>query len=148
MIHVLESTKWKDHQRCERRAIQLICFFSFCSFSLENLFEYVTCIIIRLYCLNGVPFVKIVSGKKGENRRKKTECEMNTKLSSGKVGDAGYRSRYLSHAKRALFHLSYTPRQESHSRWQYPSGCNIYIVLSFLQKIKTTCLSRVPAPFW
>jgi hypothetical protein len=25
------------------------------------------------------------------------------------IGDAGYRSRYLSHAKRALFHLSYTP---------------------------------------
>jgi hypothetical protein len=25
------------------------------------------------------------------------------------LGDAGYRSRYLSHAKRALFHLSYTP---------------------------------------
>ena len=24
-------------------------------------------------------------------------------------GDAGYRSRYLSHAKRALYHLSYTP---------------------------------------
>ena len=26
-----------------------------------------------------------------------------------KLGDAGYRSRYLSHAKRALYHLSYTP---------------------------------------
>ena len=26
-----------------------------------------------------------------------------------KFGDAGYRSRYLSHAKRALYHLSYTP---------------------------------------
>ena len=24
-------------------------------------------------------------------------------------GGAGYRSRYLSHAKRALYHLSYTP---------------------------------------
>ena len=26
-----------------------------------------------------------------------------------KFGDAGYRSRYLPHAKRALYHLSYTP---------------------------------------
>ena len=26
-----------------------------------------------------------------------------------KSGDAGYRSRYLPHAKRALYHLSYTP---------------------------------------
>jgi hypothetical protein len=25
-------------------------------------------------------------------------------------GGAGYRSRYLSHAKRALYHLSYAPR--------------------------------------
>jgi hypothetical protein len=31
----------------------------------------------------------------------------------GSSGDAGYRSRYLSHAKRALFHLSYTPREIS-----------------------------------
>jgi hypothetical protein len=26
-----------------------------------------------------------------------------------KIGAAGYRSRYLSHAKRALYHLSYSP---------------------------------------
>ena len=26
-----------------------------------------------------------------------------------KIGDAGYRSPCLSHAKRALYHLSYTP---------------------------------------
>ena len=26
-----------------------------------------------------------------------------------KFGGAGYRSRYLSHAKRALYHLSYAP---------------------------------------
>jgi hypothetical protein len=25
------------------------------------------------------------------------------------IGGAGYRSRYLSHAKRALYHLSYAP---------------------------------------
>ena len=30
-------------------------------------------------------------------------------------GDAGYRSRYLSHAKRALYHLSYTPYMEYQS---------------------------------
>ena len=29
-----------------------------------------------------------------------------------KVGGAGYRSRYLSHAKRALYHLSYAPTLE------------------------------------
>ena len=29
-----------------------------------------------------------------------------------KFGDAGYRSRYLPHAKRALYHLSYTPDVE------------------------------------
>ena len=28
---------------------------------------------------------------------------------SNQVGGAGYRSRYLSHAKRALYHLSYAP---------------------------------------
>jgi hypothetical protein len=46
-----------------------MCFF-FCSFSLENLFEYVAC-IIRLYCLNGVPFVKIVSGKERAKKEEK-----------------------------------------------------------------------------
>ena len=30
-------------------------------------------------------------------------------LPSVKSGDAGYRSLYLSHAERALYHLSYTP---------------------------------------
>ena len=28
------------------------------------------------------------------------------------IGGAGYRSRYLSHAKRALYHLSYAPSLE------------------------------------
>jgi hypothetical protein len=28
---------------------------------------------------------------------------------TGKFGEAGYRSQYLSHAKRALYHLSYIP---------------------------------------
>ena len=27
------------------------------------------------------------------------------------LGGAGYRSRYLSHAKRALYHLSYAPHE-------------------------------------
>ena len=30
-------------------------------------------------------------------------------VKKSKVGGAGYRSRYLSHAKRALYHLSYAP---------------------------------------
>ena len=30
-------------------------------------------------------------------------------------GEAGYRSLYLSHAKRALYHLSYIPRYHAHS---------------------------------
>ena len=29
------------------------------------------------------------------------------------IGGAGYRSRYLSHAKRALYHLSYAPVGDS-----------------------------------
>ena len=36
-----------------------------------------------------------------------------------KSGDAGYRSRYLSHAKRALYHLSYTPLKVSQSNTCY-----------------------------
>ncbi len=32
-----------------------------------------------------------------------------------KRGDAGHRSRYLSHAKRALYHLSYIPLTSTHS---------------------------------
>jgi hypothetical protein len=30
-------------------------------------------------------------------------------MSVKSIGGAGYRSRYLSHAKRALYHLSYAP---------------------------------------
>ncbi len=32
------------------------------------------------------------------------------KMGERNSGDAGYRSPYLSHAKRALYHLSYIPR--------------------------------------
>ena len=39
-----------------------------------------------------------------------TPGEKKVSLMKGKkVGGAGYRSRYLSHAKRALYHLSYAP---------------------------------------
>ena len=36
------------------------------------------------------------------------ECKKLTDFQKG-IGGAGYRSRYLSHAKRALYHLSYAP---------------------------------------
>ena len=39
-------------------------------------------------------------------------------------GGAGYRSRYLSHAKRALYHLSYAPSDiESRGQDQHYPGC-------------------------
>ena len=44
-------------------------------------------------------------------------------ITAKKFGDAGYRSRYLSHAKRALYHLSYTPCYQHHT------NINIYIIL-------------------
>eukprot|EP00955_Chlamydomonas_euryale_P048297 353930-Chlamydomonas_euryale.AAC.5 len=31
-----------------------------------------------------------------------------------KIGDGGHRSPYLSHAKRALYHLSYVPVADGH----------------------------------
>ena len=33
-----------------------------------------------------------------------------------KSGAAGYRSQYLSHAKRALYHLSYSPSHAGHAK--------------------------------
>ena len=35
-------------------------------------------------------------------------------------GEAGYRSLYLSHAKRALYHLSYIPPSSHRHAWQLP----------------------------
>ena len=35
---------------------------------------------------------------------------MNQRKKICTLGGAGYRSRYLSHAKRALYHLSYAPQ--------------------------------------
>jgi hypothetical protein len=48
-----------------------------------------------------------------------------------KNGDAGYRSPYLSHAKRALYHLSYIPILLIFSSFQFSSFCyysNSYFV--------------------
>jgi hypothetical protein len=45
-------------------------------------------------------------------REKKKQKMKNIEKSTQKkvkYGDAGYRSPYLSHAKRALYHLSYIP---------------------------------------
>ena len=36
-----------------------------------------------------------------------------------KYGDAGYRSQCLSHAKQALYHLSYTPELGSGGKIKY-----------------------------
>ena len=40
------------------------------------------------------------------------KCKDKTKNTEVLNGDAGYRSPYLSHAKRALYHLSYIPFDE------------------------------------
>ena len=39
------------------------------------------------------------------------------KVIENKIGGAGHRSRYLAHAKRALYHLSYTPMQRRRRCW-------------------------------
>ena len=45
-----------------------------------------------------------------EKRQQKKKIQKRWKKNCNKkYGDAGYRSPYLSHAKRALYHLSYTP---------------------------------------
>ena len=52
-------------------------------------------------------------------------------------GGAGYRSRYLSHAKRALYHLSYAP-QWSSSDWPLvevrTDGC--FVVWMLASKVR------------
>ena len=54
------------------------------------------------------------------------------------VGGAGYRSRYLSHAKRALYHLSYAPwlkiRQQT--------------IITCLNNLFTLCQSAFDANEW
>ena len=42
-----------------------------------------------------------------------SRSDMTDILLNGSFGSAGYRSRYLSHAKRALYHLSYAPDGEA-----------------------------------
>lgn len=44
-----------------------------------------------------------------QTNERPSKREKPKKTRKQKIGDAEYRSRYLSHAKRALFHLSYTP---------------------------------------
>ena len=49
------------------------------------------------------------------------------------IGGAGYRSRYLSHAKRALYHLSYAPSLiGEHPKWEGVAN----FVLTFQFKVK------------
>ncbi len=45
---------------------------------------------------------------------KKVQMKLIIELAKIRCGGAGYRSRYLSHAKRALYHLSYAPVNTSH----------------------------------
>ena len=66
------------------------------------------------------------------------------------IGDGGYRSPYLSHAKRALYHLSYVPYywtvveqyQTSKGRW-FKSMCPLISFISSAKQIvitkKTQC---------
>ena len=49
-------------------------------------------------------------------------------------GDIGYRSRYLSHAKRALYHLSYIPMVKSTADILEILSHNIH----FIKKKKST----------
>ena len=51
-------------------------------------------------------------------------------------GDAGYRSRYLPHAKRALYHLSYTPTMSGYISYyyQYANQTWIKIELHILKR--------------
>ena len=49
--------------------------------------------------------------KISQNRQRKERVKQRHKDKKVRIifGGAGYRSRYLSHAKRALYHLSYAP---------------------------------------
>ena len=63
--------------------------------------------LIHKHCLVKSPLDardKKVSQRAQKSLRLATKC-----LNSETYGGAGYRSRYLSHAKRALYHLSYAP---------------------------------------
>ena len=56
------------------------------------------------------------------------------------LGGAGYRSRYLSHAKRALYHLSYAPCVKD--RIVCPEFIRCFVVLSLLLVAAITYLTE------
>ena len=75
------------------------------------------------------------------------------------LGAAGYRSPYLSHAKRALYHLSYCPPQgcvnnrsiavfTSDRRPDFPLGHSIQICNVVLRLILGNINQRVPDPLF
>ena len=51
---------------------------------------------------------RMVRLQMGSSKQKNSKCTKE-KITKNIIGDAGYRSPYLSHAKRALYHLSYIP---------------------------------------
>ena len=57
--------------------------------------------------------------------------EWKKNLGQNVLGGAGYRSRYLSHAKRALYHLSYAPSIDNKS-------CILLTILAWLATLKVT----------
>ena len=54
-------------------------------------------------------FEYIQSNSANFGEKKCYSCEFVRESEKKKNGGEGYRSPYLSHAKRALYHLSYTP---------------------------------------
>ena len=70
------------------------------------------------------PGTRLCGGARGKKKQQQPRSALGRngerydaarKKSQKKSGGAGYRSRYLPHAKRALYHLSYAPIQ---TRWQ------------------------------
>ena len=53
------------------------------------------------------------------------------------VGGAGYRSPYLSHAKRALYHLSYTPC--SISNWSMGNKIKLFVNVTRFASNNSCC---------
>ena len=53
---------------------------------------------------------RMVRLQMGSSKQKNSKCTKE-KITKNIIGDAGYRSPYLSHAKRALYHLSYIPER-------------------------------------
>ena len=59
------------------------------------------------------------------------------------LGGAGYRSRYLSHAKRALYHLSYAPLDDVHSSFLITVLAYMGITLIYEKKLIVKIHSHV-----